>query len=198
MPEAADVLSNSQGDGHLAVQSPCVFEGPVLTGFAEDLTVRISRLRHSWLKNQLCDRTSDDVARLWNRGVWSALERSFDLRLDEVRGIAENVEDGFSPRQLVGQLTVFQSVPATFRADLESLVHELYKARMPLQRLSQALLQRTSELRESLATMRCVWALSRDDEGAEQAVRTAWTDLRRSAAELRRALGALPRGIVLP
>ena len=84
------------------------------------------QLKHSWLENQLCNKTAHDVVSFWRQEGWPALEMEFEGRVGDVMRLSDDLEDGFSPAQLVDRLTPFAGLSEELKMEIRKAVHTAY------------------------------------------------------------------------
>jgi len=155
------------------------------------------QLKHSWLENQLCNKTADDVVFLWQQGGWLALEKEFDARIQDALRLADNLEDGFSPAQLIDSLTPFSSVDKTTKNILKQAVHASYLESSGISNLQAPLRKAATALGGAIQKLRELW-LDRDTDQGEANLRRAWEDVSLRAHTLLKIMEQLPKGVVLP
>lgn len=155
------------------------------------------RLKHSWLENQLLNKTTDEVVYLWGKMGWWALETEFSERVKEVIYLADDLEDGFSPAQLVDHLAPFAKFDPEIQDDIKQAVHIVYlkssrisDLKMPLQKDAMALGNALDELRD-------VWRLPMTEDN-EVILRKAWQEVSKRAKTLHSLMERLPMGVMLP
>ena len=79
------------------------------------------QLKHSWLENQVQNKDADDIVMLWQAQLWQeVLESNFPDRIQKTTALAENLVIGFSPSQLVDELSPLSSLPDPQKERLRS------------------------------------------------------------------------------
>ena len=156
------------------------------------------QLKHSWLENQVCNKTADDVATLWRTGMWDKeIGEIFPYRIDQSRQLANEMLSGFSPAQLVDQLSPLQSFPHDSRSRLKDVLHSAYLESSGISSLSELLSQELEGFAEEFTKFLTVWNTERTDEN-EPALRDGWNQLQQVAKSLLAVFETLPKGVVLP
>lgn len=161
--------------------------------FACEADVTLGRLKHSWLENQILNKSAADVIDLRSGGGWSSLDQQFPRRIEEAADFVARIVDAFSPAQLVEKLGFFRDLSAEARDTLRSAVHRSYLAHSDIAGRKASLDSAVRILALSLDNVRRLWRDSSDHD-----LELAWGNVLRAAARLRDELDALPRGIVLP
>jgi hypothetical protein len=154
------------------------------------------QLKHSWIENQILNKTSDDIVAL-HRSGWFALTEQFPERMKQAYALAAQVESGFSPAQLVDELAPLRQLPEWQRAAMSAAVHAAYRKRFDAETLSAGIRGAIDSLQGVLVIFRAEW----DQTVAavsESRLRQAWDEVLEKAALLAEALDRLPQGIVLP
>ena len=156
------------------------------------------QLKHSWLENQVQNKDADDIVMLWQAQLWQeVLESNFPDRIQKTTALAENLVIGFSPSQLVDELSPLSSLPDPQKERLRATLHEIYLARCPIESLAQQLHDAAKALEGTLAKLRECWKLPPSAK-AEQKVRASWQDFRKDAERLYKILEKVPKGVVIP
>ena len=168
---------------------------------AFDLTTEIviqrGQLKHSWLENQLTNKSEEDVVLLWRGPGWPALERQFAARVREARELVEKIEDGYSPAQLVDRLAPLADLSGETREAIKGAVHAAYLEKIDVTALKATLRVAVDGLGAALDAFLWAWGQPVSAE-VERELRERWRELHRCAEGLRAALEQLPRSIVLP
>ena len=151
------------------------------------------RLKHSWLENQVLNKSAKDILEMRSEGAWNALMEQFPTRVREARGLVEAMLEGFSPAQLVDRIEIFAVLSETTKASLRGTLHSGYLAQSEVRAQQQSLASTTNELAGVLDRVSRLWR-----EGSDCDLERAWQDVISAAAALRDELEALPKGIVLP
>lgn len=155
------------------------------------------RLKHSWLENQVCNKTVDDVVFLWQRGKWRALEEEFAFRAQETLRLADEMVTGFSPAQLVETLAPLYALPPQTRENLKQAVHDAYLECSGAESLALDLRKAVMSMEDELKRFMAVWHTPPTPEN-EPELRAGWHSLREKADGLLAVFSQLPTGIVLP
>ncbi|MFH2124586.1 MAG: hypothetical protein ABIJ50_14030 [Pseudomonadota bacterium] len=169
----------------------------ILSGIACSQAILRSQLKHTWLENQLGNKSEDDIVFFWQGPGWPSLEREFRGRVSEAEQLINDLESGFSPAQLVDQLPMLVGLADDTKAAIKQAVHEVYLERSGIEELKKPLNQALSVLKDALARFLSAWGQPQSPE-SEQELRQVWRALSRCGEEFRNLLDRLPRGIVLP
>ena len=156
-----------------------------------------SELRHSWLLNEVLNKTPEVLAELLFQTPWPALEECFPIRVEQTRQLARALELYFGPAQLVDRVSVLASLPGSSRRWLQEAVHKCYCERSRIRALEEPLVSVLDELDQALTELRCLSSQLRDDDWRRR-IEDQWSDVLGHAAELHRLLDQLPRRIELP
>lgn len=154
------------------------------------------QLKHSWLDNQILNKSAADVVFLRQHGSWPSLYSEFDTRLDDAQRLAAMIEPGFSPALLVDSLSVFADLGAQSRADLKQAVHSVYVTAFRPADLLPSYEKAVDELRVAIAAFRNAWDVQSD--AGDDRVSESWSHVLECARVLEKLLDSLPKGIVLP
>lgn len=156
------------------------------------------QLKHTWLENQVCNKSADDVANLWRTKSWdNVIGEIFSHRIDQSRQLATDMLSGFSPAQLVAQLGPLQNLPDESRSRLKEVLHSAYLESSGISNLSESLSQELESFTEQFTKFLTVWNTERIDEN-EVALRDGWKQLQEIAKSLLAIFEILPKGVVLP
>lgn len=155
-----------------------------------------TQLRHSWLANQILNKSESDVVFLRKQGSWPSIYSEFDTRLDDAQRLAAMIEPGFSPALLVDSLSVFANMDAQLRADLKQAVHSAYVAAFRPADLLPSFQKAVDDMRSAINTFRHTWDVSSD--AGDDRVSESWSHVLECAKVLEKLLDSLPKGIVLP
>jgi hypothetical protein len=169
----------------------------ILSGIACSQAILRSQLKHTWLENQLVNKSEDDIVFFWQGPGWPSLECEFRGRVSEAEQLINDLESGFSPAQLVDQLPMLVGLADDTKAAIKQAVHEVYLERSCITKLHDPLNQALSALKDALARVLSAWRQPQSPE-SEQELRQAWRALIRCGEAFRNLLDRLPRGIVLP
>ena len=156
------------------------------------------QLKHTWLENQVCNKSADDIANFWRTKSWdNVIGEIFPYRIDQSRQLANEMLSGFSPAQLVDQLSPLQSLPHDSRSRLKDVLHSAYLESSGISSLSELLSQELENFTEEFAKFLTVWNTERTDTN-EVALRDGWKQLQQIANSLLAVFEKLPKGVVLP
>lgn len=155
------------------------------------------QLKHSWLENQIMNKSAEDILFLRTGSGWPALEGESFARLDECKRLIEYLEDGFSPAQLIDRLSPFRATDENTRQQLKKSLHEAYLKISTVLARKVPLESAFSALDAALHSFILQWRQPLS-QPVEAALRTEWNRVLRHAGEVHAELEALPRSIVLP
>jgi hypothetical protein len=155
-----------------------------------------AQLRHSWLANQILNKSATDVAFLRKQGSWPALDSEFDMRLEEAQRLAGMIEPGFSPALLVDILPMFASWESSARSNLKQAVHLAYVVAFKPGNLLPPYQTAVEDLKTAVNAFRRAWGMPIDRGDAP--VTETWSRVLGCARTLEKILDSLPKGIVLP
>lgn len=158
-------------------------------------TIR-GQLKHSWLDNQILNKSAADVGFLRKQGSWPSLYSEFDTRLEDAQRLAGMIESGFSPALLIDSLTVFADLDARSRADLKQAVHAVYVTAFRPSDFVPTYEKAVKELRTAITDFRNAWDIQTNS--GEDLVVGTWEQVIKRAKTLEKVLNSLPKGIVLP
>lgn len=168
-----------------------------LHGISCNSDILRSQLKHTWLENQLTNKSEDDIVLLWLGPGWPALVREFHVRVSEAGELVKDFEDGFSPAQLVDRLKPLSALADDTKKAIRQAVHAVYLERSGIADLKKPMENAVTALSGALSRFFVAWEQPVSEQ-TEQEMRKAWRDLYRCAECLRDLLDRLPRGIVLP
>ena len=168
---------------------------PLTEKTASSMVLR-AQLKHSWLENEVLNKAPETVLFLRNNSGWPALH-GFPSSTEQAIALAMQVENGFSPAQLVDECLPLLALSDTDRAAVRDAVHSAYLECFDATSLADELQAAAVEMDSALTAMIGEWNLP--DESVRDAVlREYWQVVLTSGERLRAALDALPKGIVLP
>lgn len=154
------------------------------------------RLKHSWLENELLNKTAGTIIELRRQAGWSALRR-FPSKAEQAFALAGDVEPGFSPARLVDECAPLASISEEQRSIIRKAVHAAYLECFDVHAAARQLEVSAADTRKALFCFLDEW--DKPDEAVSEAELTSrWNAVLRVAERLRAALDALPKGIVLP
>ena len=155
------------------------------------------RLKHTWLENQVCNKTVEDVIFLWRLGKWRALKEEFGFRVQETLHLADEMVAGFSPAQLVETLAPLHALSPETKKHLKEAVHNAYLECSGIQEMALNLNRTATVVESELKRLIAIWHKPPTPEN-ELALRAGWHSLSEKADDLLAVLSQLPKGIVLP
>jgi hypothetical protein len=165
-------------------------------GVIPPASVQRGRLKHSWLENEILNKTPETVVALRQGVGWPELQR-FSADVEQALVLVKEVESGFSPAKLVDQCTPLMALTESQKNIIRNAVHRAYLAYFDTLRAARGLHDSATDMKEALIALLEEW--NKPDatmSGVELQAR--WVAVLREAERLRTALDALPRGIVLP
>ena len=154
------------------------------------------QLKHSWLENQILNKTAEEIV-VQHAAGWPALVSEFEERVTQTRMLAEDVEYGFSPAQLIDRLEWLSTLSAEQKGAIKQAVHAAYLENMNTKALRVSLLDAVELFDSALRHVIDEWKKPQTTI-SESRLSEAWNDLLDSAFSLVDALDQLPREIVLP
>jgi hypothetical protein len=164
---------------------------------AEATLITLSRLKHSWLENQLLNKDSDDIVRIWRKGNWPALDHEFSSRIAEALRLADALCEVYSPGRLVQSLAPFSFLKAATRLELAAALHQQFLERSGMVQLSEDLKQTLVNLEGQLDVLRCLWPAARSEMAASR-ISKAWEEIHESSSRVYVYFASLPMGVWLP
>lgn len=159
-------------------------------------TVVRGRLKHSWLENEILNKTPEVVVLLRHGAGWSAL-RHFLNDAKQAVALADEIESGFSPARLVDECAPLAALAEDQRNVIRTAAHEAYLACFDARGAANRLSETASDMQMSLSRLLAEWDKS-DDAMSDAELLACWQAVLDRAELLRDVLDALPRGIVLP
>ena len=168
-----------------------------MVNIINDVILLRGRLKHSWLENQVCNKTVEDVVLLWRNGKWEALEKEFGFCVEETLHLADEMVAGFSPAQLVEKLAPLHTLSPQTKDRLKHAIHNAYLESSRIQELALDLRNAATSTEDELKRLLAIWNKPpRPDD--EPGLRSRWDAFREKADDLLVVLSQLPTGIVLP
>lgn len=165
--------------------------------FSSHTSVTCGQLKHSWLENQVLNKTSDNIIDFWKAKGWNALEEQFEVHIKKAINLSEELEYGFSPAQLVDRLTPFEKVDCETKELIKQVVHKAYLESSNITELKVPLKKAAKELEKAFEHMLEAWNQP-VSETNEKKLRKTWGIFLTMARKLHSILEQLPKGIVLP
>jgi len=157
-------------------------------------TLKSSQLKHSWIENEILNKDPDIVVALRRTDLWPALQ-AFPARADSAIQLAGDIEMGFTPALLVQDGLPLAALPADVREQLRNTLHGLFLSHIDCSALSRELAAAGIGLKNRLMVFLDTWS---NENICDEDIRSHWSAVLAAAERARRALGALPRGVVLP
>jgi hypothetical protein len=154
------------------------------------------RLKHSWLENEVLNKTPEVVVILRGGGGWPELQR-FPDEADQACRLADEVEFGFSPARLVDECAALAVLPESQRSAVRQAVHEAYLECFDAQGATLRLREAGKQMKDALNALLVEWDKP-DDAVVEANLQAQWSVVLDRAETLRKALDALPKGFVFP
>lgn len=170
---------------------------PINLRLSCSFSILCGQLKHTWLENQILNKCEDDIVYLRNGPGWAALGAEFPSRIEESKHFSENLENGFSPAQLVDRLVPFSEVPEATKRVIKEAVHRAYLEKSRIQEHKAPLNAAISTFENSYKDFLIVWKQKVCEEN-ELELRSTWRAVLNTAQTFCDELGRLPRGIVLP
>lgn len=169
----------------------------VLRSYNSQANLDRGQLKHSWLENQVLNKTSNNVINFWKSTDWNALEQQFAVHIRKAIQLSDELESGFSPAQLVDTLRPFEKVDDETKELIKQAVHEAYLESSNITELKAPLKEASEELEKALGHLLEAWN-QQVSEKNEQELKKAWDEFLTRARKLHSVLEQLPKGIVLP
>ena len=171
----------------------------MITTFASAIapaSVTRGRLKHSWLENEVLNKTPEIIVALRHEVSWPELQR-FPADARQALALADEVEYGFSPARLVDDCAPLAVLPEEERVSIRKAVHAAYLECFDAPGIAQTLRAAAVRMQVALSALLDEW--SKPDTGISNAeLQARWRIVLAQAAHLRNALDALPNGVVLP
>lgn len=165
------------------------------SGMSRTAVVR-GRLKHSWLENEILNKTPEVIVLLRHGAGWPAL-RYFSNDAGQAVALANEIESGFSPARLVDECAPLAALAEDQRNALRTAAHEAYLECFDACSAANRLSEAARNMQTSLSGLLAEWDKS-DDAVSDAELLARWQAVLDKAQLLRDALDALPRGIVLP
>lgn len=165
------------------------------SGMSRAAVVR-GRLKHSWLENEILNKTPEVVVVLRHSAGWPALHH-FSNEAKQAVALADEIESGFSPARLVDECAPLAALAEDQRNALRTAAHEAYLACFDVRGAADRLSEAAKNMQVSLTGLLVEWDKG-DDAVSDEELLARWQSVLDKAELLRDALDALPRGIVLP
>jgi len=167
-----------------------------LAGGTSPASIQRGRLKHSWLENQVLNKTPAIVVALRHEVGWPELRR-FPSDVEQAITLADEVEFGFSPASLVDKCAPLAGLPEDLRNIIREAVHAAYLRCFDVHTAAQCLLNAADRMMVALSSLLAEWDKP-DDALSDAGLQSRWRMVLDAAEPLRDALDALPKGIVLP
>lgn len=156
-----------------------------------------AQLKHSWLENQVCNKSADDAVALWRCGSWPALDNEFPVRVKQLHQLARDLVDALSPAALADSSSVMRGLPGDVCAQIKRAVHVYYLRNTNVEALSRDITGACGELRDELLGLQQAWGTTRDCS-AETQLRESWEAFLHTGRRIVELLSHVPTGTVLP
>jgi len=153
------------------------------------------QLKHSWLENEVLYISIETVITLWRRDE-ADLASKYAVRVQDLTRLADSLDEGFSPAQLVDVLNPFDGFSTENKAAIKAAVHAAYLESSGILALQAPLKAAAVCMEAALQELSRAWALAQPQ--GESAVRAAWEGVREKASALIMELERLPKGVMLP
>jgi hypothetical protein len=158
-------------------------------------TIR-GQLKHSWLENQLCNKTGEKILALWRNGQWAALNSEFDVRFEETYDLINSLNYSFCPSQLIDKISWFILLSENERKFVKEILHKRYLNNTNILELKVPLIEKTNALKKAILSLRNSWDIR--SSGSEIRIRNSWDEVLSKAKDLLEIFKKLPKGIVIP
>jgi hypothetical protein len=168
----------------------------VLASATTPEAIQCGRLKHSWLENQILNKTPEKVVRLRRTLGWPALAH-FLGNASEAITLANQVEFGFSPARLVDESGPLARLAKPDCKAIREAVHLAYLKQFDAEKNGREIRIRAERIRSTLDTTLEEWRKP-DDVVLDSVLKAQWCAVLEAAVSLRDALDALPKAIVLP
>ncbi len=164
---------------------------------AKEVRDLVGRLRHSWLENQVRNKSADEVVAIWREGPWNALERDFPAHLARARALARHLASAYSPARWVERLLPLAALPEGERRRLARALDGVYRAGGGLGDLPKRIEECTPAVERARAVVVRRWQARSTPEAEEQLV-ASWSAFHEEASRLHGLLQELPSGPCIP
>jgi hypothetical protein len=155
------------------------------------------KLKHSWLENEVLNKEEPEiVVALRYQGGWPELQ-GFPDEVAKALALAEEVEWGFSPANLVDVCAPLLEFPDEQRCAIREAVHSAYMECFDAHGVAKRLRESAIKMKEVLASLLEEWNKP-DGKVSNTELQTRWIAVLVEAKRLCKALDALPKGIVFP
>jgi hypothetical protein len=168
----------------------------ILSGFPCQAAIQRSRLKHSWLENEILNKAPQIVLSLRHDAGWPALQH-FVADAEQASAFAMEVESGYSPSLLVDECTPLKILPEDKKDAVRMAIHAAYLECFNIRSLAHDLFESATHMKASLVAFLDEWN-KQDQVLSDTRLAACWNGVLREAERLRAALDALPKGIVLP
>lgn len=165
-------------------------------GFSCEAAIQRGRLKHSWLENEILNKSPEIVVALRRKVGWPALQR-FPADVQQVLALAGDAEAGFSPARLMDECAPLALLPEEQRSVIRKTVHAAYLECFDVHALALHLHNSALDMNKALRPFLDEWNKP-DDAVSDAELAVCWRAVLGEAEHLRAALDALPKGIVLP
>lgn len=154
------------------------------------------RLKHSWLENEVLNKTGEQVVFLRRSQGWPELH-GFHGPATEAHLLADRIEPGFSPARLVDECPSLNQLDDADRQKIRRAVHAAYLEVFDVQKVAADLKAAAKDMSQTIDDLLTEW--NKDNMLlSDAALKARWEVVLARASILREVLDALPRGTVLP
>ncbi len=160
------------------------------------VTILRGRLKHSWLENEILNKTPQAVKLLRDGPGWPALA-TFQANAAQALDLANNIAGGFSPSTLVDGSGPLSTLSVDERRTIKDAVHRAYLQVFDANVLAAELRIAATAMHSALNDFINVWSVRAGNDSVTT-LREKWISVLVAAATLRDKLDALPNRIVLP
>jgi len=161
------------------------------------------RLKHSWLENEVLDKSVEDVLALWERSGWQALSR-FPAQLEDAVSLSWQLESGFSPVVLLDAWYKSRNLGDSEGAWLLQARERVRQhflanshARSVTVDLAEPIREKAEQVRHALEALLEAWERPKNSENSEW-LKTCWEEFAARADALYELISRIPAGVVIP
>ena len=161
------------------------------------------RLKHSWLENEVRDKSVEDVLELWKLGAWPALSR-FPAQVEDAVALSRHLESGFSPVVLLDAWRKSRKLSdkeETWLDQARESLHQYFLADSTARSVTVDLAELISEKAErvgaALEALLEAWERPRNGANRER-LKSCWKEFAARADELYELISRIPAGVAIP